>query len=147
VKIYHYDPASFELIGQDDAEPNPLAPGEFLIPAHATNVPPPVARAFESPVFDPSTKQWHTVDVSYRFADNVLRVIAQRLAEVGPLFDAYSDLAALGELDADGLAYLQSLRLYRVQLRMVHKQPGFPTDYLMPDAPEVRSVPFDPLRP
>jgi hypothetical protein len=147
VKVYNYDPLTFELIDSADADPDPLTPGEFLIPANATTVAPPVARAFEAAVFDPAAQRWTFVDVSHRFADNVLRIIAQRLAEVGPLFDAYSDLAALGELNEDGLAYLQGLRLYRVQLRMVHQQPGFPGQVVMPDPPEMRPVPLDPLRP
>jgi hypothetical protein len=146
VKVYNYDPQSFELIDASDADPDPLTPGEYLIPANATTIAPPSARAFEAPVFDPAGKRWTFVDVSYRFADNLLRMIAQRLAEVGPLFDAYSDLAALGELNDDGIAYLQALRLYRVQLRMVHQQPGFPANVTMPDPPEIRPVPFDPLR-
>ena len=147
MKVYNYDPQTFELTGSEDADPNPLAPGEFLIPAHATPIAPPVARAFEAPVFDPAEKRWNFVDVSYRFADNVLRMVARRLADVGPLFDAFSDLAALGELDDDGLAYLQALRLYRVQLRMVHQQPGFPGEVVLPEPPELRPVPHDPLRP
>ena len=147
VKVYNYDPQTHELIDSADADPDPLTPGEFLIPAHATTVAPPVARAFEAAVFDPAAKRWSFVDVSYRFADNVLRIVAQRLADVGPLFDAYSDLAALDELNEDGIAYLQALRLYRVQLRMVHQQPGFPGHVTMPDPPELRPVPHDPLRP
>ena len=146
MKIYNYDPQSFELIDAAEAEPDPLTPGEFLIPAHATAVAPPSARAFEAAVFDPAAQRWGFVDVSYRFADNLRRIVAQRLAEVGPLFDAYSDLAALDELNEDGIAYLQALRLYRVQLRMVHQQPGFPDHVTMPEPPEIRPVPHDPLR-
>jgi len=147
VKVYNYDPQTGEFISAEEAERNPLAPGDFLIPANATPIAPPVARAFEAAVFDPAAKRWSFVDVSYRFADNLLRLIAQRLAEVGPLFDAFSDLAALGELDEDGLAYFQALRLYRVQLRMVHQQPGFPEHVTMPTPPVLRPVPHDPLRP
>jgi len=145
--VYSYDRDSGEFIDAGEADPDPLTPGAYLIPANATTIPPPSVSAYETPVFDASEHKWITVDVSYRYADNVLRVVAQRLAEVGPLFDAYCDLAALGELDEDGLAYLTELRVYRVRLRMVHRQPGFPESVSWPPAPELRDVPHDPLRP
>ena len=74
MKIYNYDGVTHEFIDADEAEPNPLAPGEFLIPANATTIAPPSARAFEAAVFDPAEKRWGFVDVSYRHADTVLRV-------------------------------------------------------------------------
>lgn len=147
MKIYNFDRDSRELVDVDEAEPDPLTPGEYLVPANATTVTPPRISAFETAVFDPESQIWHVVDVSYRMGDNVLREVSRRLAEVGPLFDAYSDLAALGELDEDGLAYLQSVRIYRVNLRQVHKQPGFPLHVVMPQLESVRAVPHDPLRP
>jgi len=146
VKVYNYDPQTGEFIGAEEAERNPLAPGEFLMPAHSTTIAPPQPRSFHAAVFDQKAQRWDFVDVSHRHADHLLREISRRLAQVGPLFDAYSDLAALGELDPDGMAYLQALRLYRVQLRMVHQQPGFPANAVMPDAPELRPLPDNPLR-
>jgi hypothetical protein len=144
--VYNYDPDSREFVDASEADADPLTPGEFLIPAHATTIAPPDAHSFETPFFDLERNAWTLVDVSYRLADNVLRVVATRLAGIGPLFDAYSDLAALGELDDDGLDYLQALRLYRARLRQVHQQPGFPQHAVMPEAPPLRDVPRDPLK-
>jgi hypothetical protein len=147
MRIYNYDASSGELLESEEADADPLTPGAFLIPAHATTLEPPPINDFQSAVFDERAEAWHVVDVSARRADDVLRSIAQHLAAIGPLFDAYADLAALGELDEDGLAYLQALRVYRVELRQVHMQPGFPQRYEMPHMPALRSVPDDPLRP
>ena len=146
MRIYNYDRDSGEFIDAADADPDPLTPGEYLLPAFATPTEPPATRPLQAAVFDAKVGAWHTVDVSYRLGDAVLRVIAQRLQDVGPLYDAYSDLAALGELDANGLDYLQSLRMYRAQLRQVHQQPNFPHNVTMPEAPPLHDVPADPLR-
>lgn len=43
--IWHCDPRTGELIGQGTADPDPLTPGNWLIPAHATAVAPPTASA------------------------------------------------------------------------------------------------------
>jgi len=147
MQIYNYDRESGEYLDACEADPDPMTPGAYLIPAHATAIAPPEVRALQAAVFDPESQSWRSVDVSYRLADAQLRELSRRLAEVGPLFDAFSDLGALDELDADGLEYLQALRLYRVQLRMVPQQPGFPANPEWPAAPALRQVPRDPLRP
>ncbi len=43
MKIYHYAEQSGELIGEGMADADPLDAGNWLIPAHATNVEPPIA--------------------------------------------------------------------------------------------------------
>lgn len=42
MQIYHYHPESGEYMGTGMADPSPLQPGVWLIPAHATQVIPPV---------------------------------------------------------------------------------------------------------
>ncbi len=41
-KIYHYHPESGVLNGVADADESPLEPGQYLIPAYATEIPPPI---------------------------------------------------------------------------------------------------------
>jgi len=60
-QIYHYDPATFEYLGEgvadiDQLESKPKKP-VYLMPAHATTVPPKIV-AGKTPVFNESTGKW-----------------------------------------------------------------------------------------
>lgn len=41
MKIYHYNPDTLELLGATVADQDPLIPGNWLVPAHATSEEPP----------------------------------------------------------------------------------------------------------
>ena len=49
--LYHYHPETGELIGDSAADPSPLEPDVWLIPAHATDQTPPKAKAKQVAVF------------------------------------------------------------------------------------------------
>lgn len=49
--LYHYHPETGELIGQSAADRSPLEPDIWLIPAHATDQPPPKPKARQVAVF------------------------------------------------------------------------------------------------
>lgn len=52
MRVYHYDPATGIYYGSSsEADESPLEPGVFLIPAHATVIPPPEAAEGEQTVF------------------------------------------------------------------------------------------------
>ena len=55
--IYHYHPSTGEHIGQGNADPDPLQPGKFLLPAFATADVPPATGQHEVAVF--GGVMWH----------------------------------------------------------------------------------------
>ena len=58
--IYHYHPETNQLMGADMADPSPLEPGTWLIPAHATEAEPPEAA---------EGKTRHFVDGAWQYQD------------------------------------------------------------------------------
>lgn len=61
MKIYHYDPVTNVFIGEGEADPSPLEPGKFLIPAYATEVAVPKIPAGMEAVWDGS--KWFTQNI------------------------------------------------------------------------------------
>lgn len=51
MEIYHYHPLTGEYVGSSPANPDPLEPGRFVIPAHATDVAPAAVSAGETAVW------------------------------------------------------------------------------------------------
>lgn len=51
MKIYNYEKDSGAFVSQGVADESPLEPGQFLIPANATEIAPPKCGAYEVPVF------------------------------------------------------------------------------------------------
>lgn len=49
--IYNYDGVNHAYLNSSEADPDPLNPGNFLIPANATEVAPPEAPAGQTPVW------------------------------------------------------------------------------------------------
>lgn len=62
MKIYYFDEATRALIGDGTADPDPMTPGSYLVPANATPVPPPSAPAGMVAVF--TTGIWQVVSAS-----------------------------------------------------------------------------------
>ena len=54
MKIYNYDRVNGVFLFEDEARQDPLTPGMFLIPAYATEIPPPTASGHDVPVFNGS---------------------------------------------------------------------------------------------
>jgi hypothetical protein len=61
--IYNYHPETGVFVGTSLADPSPLEPGVFLIPAYATEVPPPAFGDGQEAVFNVGAQEWHVVDL------------------------------------------------------------------------------------
>lgn len=62
--VYHYHHESGDYMGYDEADPSPLEPGVYLIPANATSTPPPSNA--------PEGKKWVWQNQVWELQDRVL---------------------------------------------------------------------------
>jgi hypothetical protein len=88
MNIYHYHPATGELVGQSIAEPDPLVSGEFLVPAHATVSPPPAAVVGKARCWRNGV--WQQVEDNRGVIYSVADGSARDWNELGPVPAGYS---------------------------------------------------------
>ena len=89
--VYSFHPQTGELVGQDVADPSPLEPGIWLVPAGATSATPPAPQAGKARVWNGSAwtlKPDHRGETWYGGADG----------------RQPTTISALGDPAADGLA-------------------------------------------
>jgi hypothetical protein len=60
--IYNYHPITRHFTGISEAEYSPKEFNVFLIPAHATDIEPPICTDEQIAVFDEESKKWNLVD-------------------------------------------------------------------------------------
>jgi hypothetical protein len=95
-KYYSFNWATREYIGEDEADPDPLTPGEWLLPAYSTfKAPPEEIGPDEQAVFDSETNEWKKeklpppppVEFEKKFAEiPVYSLVGDEM--IGDLFDA-----------------------------------------------------------
>jgi hypothetical protein len=87
MKIYHYDPITFEFLGEDVAYPDPLDIGKFLIPAHATTIEPPNTEENKVAIFN--GKLWNVVPdyrgTTYYLTTDGRKVIIDTIGSISQL--------------------------------------------------------------
>lgn len=69
MQIFHFSPATFELLGIGKADADPLDATNWLIPAHATSIAPPAPIAGKSRHFMDGA--WHYLDIVPVIGDSV----------------------------------------------------------------------------
>lgn len=89
--IWSYDPETFEMLYglPGEADPDPLAPGQFLVPAHSTPVPPIEEQPGKNRHFDPVSSVWYYMDAVTQQQTTTeapaVRVVTMRKAQLAML--------------------------------------------------------------
>ena len=60
MKIYNYHPDYKYFYSESEADPSPLEPGVFLIPAHATDIKPPTCESNQIQIFNETS--WDIIE-------------------------------------------------------------------------------------
>lgn len=131
--VYSYNQDGY-FVGTDFAFPDPMTPGEYLIPAQATNVPPPVFKQNERAKWN--GEEWEIeaiVPPAPEPAPSQEELAAQARSDRNALL-AESDWTQLPDVPFT-LTEREHWRTYRQALRDVPQQEDFPTTINWPTAP------------
>ena len=110
VKIFNYHPKTGEYISEQEARPNPVTAGEYLIPAHATTTAPPESTPGKARVF--SGVEWSQAD------DHRGKTIwktdrsneSEKISSIGPIPSGWTDQAPPdNESKWDGSAWIPDM--------------------------------------
>lgn len=63
MKIYHYNPETFEFVGESDARKSPREKDVYLIPANATEKPPLENKEEFLMLFSVENDEWEYVEI------------------------------------------------------------------------------------
>lgn len=127
--VYSYDPISLEFTGTDVADPDPLEPGKFLIPANCTEVQPLGQKRGYSLVFN--GKEWFRINNEN---SNRYKLLCTTTRDFRDNLLKQSDWTQLP--DAPKYIDKKAWRIYRQKLRDITKQKGFPMKCKFPDQPK-----------
>lgn len=64
MKLYHYSSTTFLLLGSSDAQPDPVHPGEWIVPAFSTKKPPKQLPSTHANRYNRDTKEWEGVSIA-----------------------------------------------------------------------------------
>lgn len=62
MNIFHYDPVLLLFVGVGVADPDPMTEGDWLMPAHATSLVPPITTDGRLTRFNPAIVSWELID-------------------------------------------------------------------------------------
>jgi hypothetical protein len=83
VKVYNYNPNNKVYTFVDEADPDPLVPGRWLVPANATTIEPPELKINEVARFVEETQIWEVVEIK----QPVIPYYILRAREYPPIFE------------------------------------------------------------
>ena len=135
MNIFHYHPETLEYLGKGLADPDPLSPGKYLLPAFSTTTRPSVTpSATQRLLFNKEAHTWELVDKTTEEVTEDLEQIADRVRGERLLALSQSDLKVLRCYET-GQPVPPEWVAYRQALRDITEQPGFPLDVVWPTEP------------
>lgn len=91
MKIYHYSRETLEIIAEGIADTDPLDDGRFLIPAHSTNIPPPIALAGKTRHFSAGAWEYRDIQIPPEHpAPTQAEVLAQYTSTIQKRLDDFA---------------------------------------------------------
>jgi len=151
MKIYHYHPDSAAYLGDSTADESPLEPGVFLVPAHATVIPPPEVAEGKQAVFTgarwilqpipqpeaaPPPPALTEAQLATVAIDKRDKLLANATLAMAPLQDAVE----LDDATPAEVVLLKQWKQYRVAINRVPQQDGFPHAITWPAAPDTAAL-------
>lgn len=133
--VYSYSPVTGEYVGYDEAYPDPMEPGSFLIPANATQVQPPIVDESSVAVWNGTEWTLEPIPVPNPEPEPTEEDKAKEArADRNALLDD-SDWTQLPDVPEWVTTNLAAWRTYRQALRDVPQQDGFPETINWPEKP------------
>ena len=131
MKIYSYDPETFELTGERDARPDPREPGRYLVPRYAVTVVPPATRPNEAARWSVASNRWEVVPdwrgVTYYDKGTGLRVRFDLGESPGEdVTTTAPDPGRMQEWDAEANAWVDTAEQVRADERAAAEAAGYP---------------------
>jgi hypothetical protein len=83
MKVYNYNPNNKVYTFEEEADPDPLIPERWLIPAYATTIKPPEVGENQIVIFREEEQEWEIKEVK----QSVVPYYALRAREYPPIFD------------------------------------------------------------
>lgn len=101
--IWHYGRSTGILVGRAVADPNPLEHGQWLIPAYATTVRPPLVPPGCIAIFDGGLTGRGAWRIELKAVDDILQRLSPQLAHLVTVVDKYCRNADLDHAEATRL--------------------------------------------
>lgn len=149
MKIYNFDPASGRFLSEGQADPDPMTPGEFLLPAFSTPKAPPKLAAGQVAMFDRVADKWLTLSLppappvtpspapAVSIADEARTARNRALSATDWRVTRHRDQLDAGTAPTLAPDEYAALLAFRQALRDVPQQETFPDTINWPEAPAV----------
>lgn len=135
-EVYLFHPETKEYVGAGFADESPLEPGVYLLPAHSTELAPPMKRKDTVYVFNGESWQSKTVTPPVKAEVDVKAELSKAAINKRDGLLQASDWTMLPDVDHGSQKRFDEWKDYRQALRDLPSQKGFPEDIYWPVKPK-----------